>query len=116
MRIDTLTEREKQIVAHLAAGLRIAGVARELSVAENTARNHLKSVFLKLDIHSQTELVEFVREHPSIVAPYGLVAGLLTGSDVDLADEIAEVDRATQKRIDECTARPWRHHWRCAFG
>ena len=104
MRTDTLTEREKQIVAHLAAGLRIAGVAHELGVAENTARNHLKSVFLKLDIHTQSELIEFIRDHASIIAPYGHVAGLLTGADVDLADEITEVDRATQKRIDESPA------------
>ena len=99
---EKLTEREKQIASHLASGLRVAGTARELSVAENTVRNHLKHVFSKLDVHSQSELIEFVRRHPSIVAPYQTIAGLPTGSDHDLIDELEEVDRATVKRIEEC--------------
>lgn len=98
--LEPLTEREKQIAAHLAAGLRVAGVADEFGLAANTVRNHLKRVFSKLDLHSQSELVQFVREHPSIVAPYQAIAGLPTGSDRDLLDEIVEVDRAVEKRIE----------------
>ena len=99
---ETLSERERQIVAHLAAGLRVAGVAHELGLAEHTVRNHLKHVFSKLDVHSQSELIELVRVHPSIVSPYHMVAGLPMGSDRDLVDEMMEVDRATEKRIEQC--------------
>jgi DNA-binding CsgD family transcriptional regulator len=102
--LERLTEREKQVAAHVAAGLRVAGVAQELGLADNTVRNHLKQVFSKLDVHSQTELVAFVRRHPSVVSPYQLIAGLPIGADRDLLEEMAEVDRATQKRIEECAA------------
>ena len=101
---ENLSEREKQIAAHLAAGLRVAGVAHELGLAENTVRNHLKSVFWKLDVHSQSDLIEFLRAHPSLVAPYHTIAEPRAGSEHDLIDEIAEVDRAAEKRIEECAA------------
>ena len=101
---ETLSEREKQVAAHLAAGLRVAGVARELCLAENTVRNHLKNAFSKLDVHSQSELIELVRTHPSTVAPYQTIADPATGTERDLIDEIEEVDRAAEKRVEECAA------------
>lgn len=100
--LEQLTVREKQVAAHLAMGLRVAGVAKELGLSENTVRNHLKRAFWKLDVHSQSELIEFLQLHPSIVSPYGGFAGLSTGQDRDLIAELAEVDRATEKRIDGC--------------
>jgi DNA-binding CsgD family transcriptional regulator len=101
---EMLTEREKQVAAHVAGGLRVAGVAHELCLAENTVRNHLKRAFAKLDVHSQSELIELLRLQPSIVSPYQLAAGLSAGSDRDLTDEIVEVDRVAEKRIDESAA------------
>jgi transposase len=38
---ESLSAREKQITAHLAAGMRIANVAHELGLAENTIRKSL---------------------------------------------------------------------------
>jgi DNA-binding CsgD family transcriptional regulator len=99
---EELTDREKQVAAHLVAGRRIAGVAEELCLAENTVRNHLKRTFGKLELHSQSELIEFLKQHPSVLAPYQGLAGLLTPSDGDLLDELAEVDRATEKRLAAC--------------
>ncbi|MGI9431482.1 MAG: response regulator transcription factor [Myxococcota bacterium] len=98
---EKLSEREKQIAAHIAAGLRVAGVAQEFGLAENTVRNHLKSVFSKLDVHTQSELIEHLRSRPSAVAPYNVIAGLPTGTDRALHEELAEVDRATETRIEE---------------
>lgn len=99
--LERLTEREKQIAAHLAGGLRVAGVASELGLSENTVRNHLKRAFSKLDLHSQSELVDLLREQPSIVSPYDVVAGLANGADPDLVDEMLAVDRTVEKRIAE---------------
>lgn len=98
--LDALSEREKQIVAHLAVGLRVTGVARELCVSEHTVRNHLKSAFSKLDLHSQSDLVDFVHANPSVVAPYDAIAGLASRSGRDMVAEIMEVDRATEKRVE----------------
>lgn len=99
---EKLTDRERQVAAHLAAGLRVAGVAHQLDLSENTVRNHLKHALSKLDVHSQSELIDFLRRSPATVDPYHVVAGLSTGSDHELLDELAEVDRATEKRIDGC--------------
>ena len=101
---ETLTEREKQVAAHLSTGLRIAGVANELDLAENTVRNHIKRAFFKLDVHTQSEMIELLRQDPSIVAPYHVVAGLPADSDRALSEEMIEVDRAVEKRIEECAA------------
>lgn len=101
---QTLSEREKQVAAHLAAGLRVAGVAGELGLAENTVRNHLKHIFWKLDVHSQSQLIAFLRESPSTVSPYHVIARLSNGPDASLLEEIREVDRAMEQRLEECKA------------
>lgn len=56
--LDVLSPREREVVDLLLKGPRIAHVAKRLYISEHTVRNHLKAVFRKLNIHSQTELVE----------------------------------------------------------
>jgi len=57
-----LTMRERELVLALAAGKRIKTVARDMDVSAHTARNHLKSVFRKLQVHSQEALIQRLRE------------------------------------------------------
>jgi DNA-binding CsgD family transcriptional regulator len=94
---EALSDREQQVASQLATGLRVSGIARELCIAEVTVRNHLRTIFSKLDVHSQSQLVELVRRHPMILGAHRRVEGL---SEPSLADELAEVDRQTIKRID----------------
>lgn len=61
---NRLSPRERELVDMLARGARLSGVARNLGLSTHTVRNHLKSVFRKLDIHSQHDLVEFWRSQP----------------------------------------------------
>ena len=42
----------------LATGLRVRQITQQLYVSENTVRNHLKSIFAKLGITSQAELLD----------------------------------------------------------
>lgn len=98
---EELSEREKQVAAHLVAGLRVSGVARELCIAEITVRNHLRSIFAKLHVHSQSELIELLRGQSQLLGAYRGIGGL---EDVPLVDELGEVDRATEKRIDQIFA------------
>ncbi|GAB3275317.1 LuxR C-terminal-related transcriptional regulator [Parahaliea aestuarii] len=56
-----LTPRERELVEELARSTRLKLVARNLGISLNTARNHLKSVFTKLEIHSQEQLIREVR-------------------------------------------------------
>ncbi len=56
-----LTRREQEVLDLLLDGRRVASIARELCVSEHTVRNHLKSIFRKLDAHSQGELIDHFR-------------------------------------------------------
>jgi PAS domain S-box-containing protein len=60
--LGSLTVREQELVMALAEGKRIKTVAREMDVSTHTARNHLKSVFRKLEVHSQEVLIQRLRE------------------------------------------------------
>jgi two-component system probable response regulator PhcQ len=52
-----LSRREREVFGLLVDGLRVGQVAKALFVSEHTVRNHLKSIFDKLDVHSQVELL-----------------------------------------------------------
>ncbi len=57
-----ITRREKEIIRGLASYRRLPSVAAELGISVHTARNHLKSIFQKLDVHSQDELLQCLME------------------------------------------------------
>jgi len=59
--LDRLSRRERQVLDHLLEGHRVVSIAEQLCVSEHTIRNHLKSIFRKLGVHSQAELVGLVR-------------------------------------------------------
>jgi DNA-binding CsgD family transcriptional regulator len=64
--LDLLSRRERDVVTHLLQGHRVVSIAELLEVSEHTVRNHLKSIFRKLGVHSQAELVD--RLHSAAVA------------------------------------------------
>jgi two-component system, NarL family, response regulator len=57
-----LTERELQVLELLATGQRNKEIAATLSISEDTARTHIKSIFFKFNVHDRTAaLAEAVR-------------------------------------------------------
>jgi DNA-binding CsgD family transcriptional regulator len=56
--LDLLSRRERDVVTQLLQGHRVVSIAELLDVSEHTVRNHLKSIFRKLGVHSQAELVD----------------------------------------------------------
>ncbi len=52
------TQRELEILRLLRANQRVVVIARSLHICPSTVRNHLKSIFQKLGVHSQMELLE----------------------------------------------------------
>lgn len=64
--LDLLSRRERDVVTQLLQGHRVVSIAELLEVSEHTVRNHLKSIFRKLGVHSQAELVD--RLHSTSVA------------------------------------------------
>ncbi len=57
-----LTVREAEVFHLLAQGLNRPAIARELVISDNTVRTHMRSIYRKLDIHAQQELIDLVRE------------------------------------------------------
>jgi len=51
-----LTRREREIVRHVALGLRNAEVAEKLYVTEGTVKTHLNNIFQKLGLRDRVEL------------------------------------------------------------
>lgn len=59
-----LTPRESEIVALLAQGRSIAVIQEKLFVSKNTVKTHVKNIYMKLDVHSQQELIDRIRSLP----------------------------------------------------
>ena len=65
-KMNTLTEKEREVALHLHAGLTNSEIAAAMYVGESTVKTHLNRVLLKLDCESRTSaavLVERARHH-----------------------------------------------------
>jgi DNA-binding CsgD family transcriptional regulator len=56
-RLEQLTERERVILTYLARGLSNAEIAQRVYISEKTVRNHLTSIFSKLDVDSRAKAI-----------------------------------------------------------
>ncbi|ABS61783.1 response regulator receiver protein [Parvibaculum lavamentivorans DS-1] len=54
---DSLSDREKEVTNLLLKGLPPKSVGRMLGIAPGTVRNHIKRIYVKLDVRSQAELL-----------------------------------------------------------
>jgi DNA-binding NarL/FixJ family response regulator len=52
--LPDLTVREREVLDHIAAGLRNPEIARQLGLSEKTVRNHVSSLLLKLQVDDRT--------------------------------------------------------------
>ncbi len=57
-----LSDREEEIARWLAKGHRVTQIAKMLQISPHTVRNHFKSIFRKMQVHSQVELLARLRE------------------------------------------------------
>ena len=60
--LPELTAREREVLALLAASLPTATIATQLGLSPKTVRNHLSSVFAKLQVADRTQAVLRARE------------------------------------------------------
>ena len=61
--VESLTPRERQILAWLARGVSNKEIARALDLAESTVKVHVQSVLRKLNIKSRVQAAVFAVEH-----------------------------------------------------
>jgi DNA-binding CsgD family transcriptional regulator len=59
-----LSRREMEIVCLLSEGDRVPLIARQLWLTQGTVRNHLHSIYRKLGVKSQQELIVLLRDTP----------------------------------------------------
>ena len=83
--LSELSSRELEVVTMLLAGDRVPAIAKSLFVAQSTVRNHLSSVYKKLGIESQQELIDLLRGRKDAVA----VGATTTSPPADQASEAA---------------------------
>jgi DNA-binding NarL/FixJ family response regulator len=64
-RIAQLTAKEKLVVKAVVdgGGKTLRETAKELEISENTVRNHLRSIYSKLDLANRLELFVFAQQH-----------------------------------------------------
>jgi len=55
--LDTLTGREREVLAALAEGTTTPGIALELGISPATVQTHVKNILGKLGVHSKVEAV-----------------------------------------------------------
>jgi len=90
-----VTHREAQIAAVLAAGDSLGVAARRMGIKLHTARSHLRSMFLKVGVRSQSKLLRRILTGP---------AGCLT--DPNRAGKIARPAQWKNVPIGDVRARP----------
>ncbi len=59
--LSELSKREREVLEALMRGSRVNAIAEQLFISRATVRNHLKSIYRKLEVSSQSELIETVR-------------------------------------------------------
>ena len=62
---SALSRREADVFDLLVDGFRVPTIADKLCISTHTVRNHLKSMYRKLGVHSQSELIALVRANES---------------------------------------------------
>lgn len=61
--LDSLTQREREILAHLAKGGSNKAIARELDISYDTVKLHVRHILAKLNLSSRVEAAVFAVEH-----------------------------------------------------
>jgi DNA-binding NarL/FixJ family response regulator len=64
--IGQLTDREREILEHLAKGLRNDDIASRLFISPQTVQTHVRNLLSKLRVHSKLEAVAFAVRHGAV--------------------------------------------------
>jgi DNA-binding NarL/FixJ family response regulator len=62
-KIDSLTQREREVVSLIAEGLKNRQIGERLFISETTVTHHLSSIYSKLGVSDRLELVIYAFTH-----------------------------------------------------
>ena len=65
-RLGLLTSREWAVLTRLLEGRRVAAIATDLVVSQSTVRNHLSSIYAKLRVDGQVDLIRTLRQETAV--------------------------------------------------
>jgi len=68
-RLDSLTTRERQVLALLAEGLGTGEIAATLGITGFTVQSHVKNILAKLAVHSKVEAVRMAWRCRAVAVP-----------------------------------------------
>jgi DNA-binding NarL/FixJ family response regulator len=57
----SLSKREREILPLIGRGLENQEIAEELNIAVQTVKNHVSTIYEKLDVHSRVHLIRVCR-------------------------------------------------------
>jgi len=60
--IKDLTRRERDVLGLISQGLTDTNIAGNLKLSRSTVRNHVASLYSKIDVHSRGEAIVWARE------------------------------------------------------
>lgn len=58
-KIDSLTEREREVLIQVANGMFNKEIATALNISERTVKNHISNIFKKIDVSDRTQAAVF---------------------------------------------------------
>jgi DNA-binding NarL/FixJ family response regulator len=64
LELNSLSAREREVLAGLAEGRSVKEVAGALQISWETARHHINNIYQKLHVHSRTEAILKFLGHP----------------------------------------------------
>jgi DNA-binding NarL/FixJ family response regulator len=68
MATSTLSPREREIVGAVARGLTNRAIATEAGIAQQTVKNHLSTIFQKMQVKSRVQLA-ILAIHSGLASP-----------------------------------------------
>ena len=74
--MKSLTEREREILQHLANGKSNKAIAQALGISHDTVKLHVRHILSKLGLRSRVEAAVFAVEHRVAIAARRLGSGL----------------------------------------
>lgn len=74
--LSTLTTRQREILRLLQRGLDNQTIARRMGLSVKTVENHLTRLYRQLNVQSRLEAVNYVLQHPEVLALSGQEAAL----------------------------------------